>query len=176
MVVWITGLSGAGKSTLCTALHNLIKPRLPELAIIDGDAVREAFGNDLGFSEAERIVQVRRIQAIAKILADQDLAVIVGVLYANAELLAWNRMNLPGYFEVYVKASMETLIRRDPKSLYTSALKGQIKNMVGMDIPWHAPDVPDYVVDADSDVAPADLALNLALKVPRLSAALVNRN
>jgi cytidine diphosphoramidate kinase len=172
MVVWVTGLSGAGKTTLCTALRDLIKPRLPELVLLDGDVVRAAFGNNLGYTESDRVVQVRRLQSMAKVLAEQNLVVIVGVLYGNQELLAWNRAHLPDYFEVYLKASLETVSGRDTKSLYATARTGKAQNVVGIDIPWHAPVAPDLVFDADHPAKPAKMARVLASAVPRLRAAL----
>lgn len=172
MVVWITGLSGAGKTTLCVALRDLLKPRLPELVILDGDVVRAAFGHNLSYTEADRIVQVRRLQAMAKVLAEQGLAVIVGVLYGNPDLLAWNRANLPDYFEVYLKASLDTVTARDSKLLYAGARAGSTQDVVGIDIPWCEPNHPDLVFDSDHPSPAAVMAHRLALAVPRLRSAL----
>lgn len=172
MVIWITGLSGSGKTTLCEAVRDLVKPRLPELVVLDGDAVRAAFGHNLGHGEADRVLQVRRLQSIAKVLAEQGLAVVVGVLYARPDLLAWNRANLPGYVEVYLRASLETVTARDPKALYSKAARGEMPDVVGLDIPWHPPEHPDMVIDADNPEPPEVLARRLALAVPRLRAAL----
>jgi len=172
MVIWVTGLSGAGKTTLCRAVEALVKPRLPELVLLDGDVVRGAFG-DLGYHEADRVVQVRRLQALAKALAEQDLAVMVACLYAHPDLLAWNRDNLPGYFEVYVRAPLELVRKRDSKGLYRAAFAGETENVVGVDIPWHAPERPDIVIDTANGETPEDAARRLACAVPRLAAALL---
>jgi len=172
LVVWITGLSGAGKTTLCVALRDLLKPRLPELVILDGDIVRAAFGHNLSYTEADRIVQVHRLQAMAKVLAEQGLVVIVAVLYGNPDLLAWNRANLPDYFEVYLKASLDTVTARDSKLLYAGARAGSTPDVVGIDIPWQEPHHPDLVFDNDNPAPAAIMAHRLAQAVPRLRLAL----
>lgn len=168
MVVWITGLSGAGKTTLSRALRDLVKPRLPALALVDGDTVRAMFA-DLGYTEPERVVQIQRLQQLAKFLSDQDVVAIVAALYASPELLGWNRQNLPGYFEVYIEAPMALLRERDSKGLYAGA-DGGTENVVGVDIPWHAPTSPDMVIDATATTG--ESALRIAKAVPRLAAAL----
>ena len=168
VVVWITGLSGAGKTTLATELQKLIQPRLPQLVVLDGEAVRATFGHDLTHREADRVVQVKRLQGMAKMLTDQRQAVIVAVLYSHPDLLAWNRENLPGYFEVYIKASLETVIARDPKSLYAKALSGEMRDVVGLDIPWHEPVNPDMVIDGDRPLPPSVLAREVVRRIPTL--------
>lgn len=150
MVIWLTGLSGSGKSTLCGVLRPKLKALWPNLVTLDGDVVRAAFGDDLGYHEADRTRQIKRIQGIAKMLADQGITVLVAALYAHPDLLAWNRVNLPGYFEIYLKAEVEFLISRDGKGLYSRARRGEVPNVVGVDIPWHEPKNPDLVFDAAS--------------------------
>lgn len=172
MVIWITGLSGVGKTTLCTALAELVRPRLPELVVLDGDVVRAAFGHNLGHSKYDRVRQFHRLQSMSKVLAEQGLAILVGAVYSSDELLAWNRENLPGYFEVYLQASLEFVMARDPKGLYAKAKAGRMPDVVGLDIPWHPPANPDMTVDAELCEPPPEVARRLALAVPRLTAAL----
>ena len=148
LVIWITGLSGSGKSTLSSELYRRLKASHPTLVRLDGDDIRAAFGADLSYREPDRARQIARIQRIAKLLADQGIDVIVGALYAHPDLLAWNRANLPDYFEIYLKAEIEFLRGRDPKGLYARAIRGEMTDVVGLDIPWHAPANPDLVVDA----------------------------
>src|SRR3972149_8387631 len=150
MVVWITGLSGSGKTTLCAALRRRLLAAYPKLVTLDGDAVRAAFGGDLGYSETDRLLQIKRIQGVVRLLAEQGLSVLVAALYAHPDLLSWNRTNLPDYFEVYLKADIDFLLGRDNKGLYTGARRGEILNVVGVDIPWHEPREADLVVDARS--------------------------
>ena len=173
MVIWITGLSGAGKTTLCNALKDLLKPKLPELVVLDGDEVREAFGHNLSYAEADRILQVRRLQSIAGVLSRQGLIVVVGVLYNNPALLQWNRENFSDYFEVYLDVSLEKIMQQDAKGLYAAAMKGQEKNVVGVDIEWHAPSKADLVFKADDRQPPENMARAIAAKMPRLSEALL---
>lgn len=149
MVIWVTGVSGVGKTTLCQAVHALLKPRLPNLVLIDGDVIRDVMGHDLGFAETDRIKQVQRIQRLVRMLDAQGIIVLVAVLYANHELLAWNRDHFSSYREIYIKASLETLLRRDPKGLYAEVVAGRMANFVGFDIPWHEPEHPDVIIDAD---------------------------
>jgi len=146
MVVWLTGLSGAGKSTIATALVGLAKPRIPSLISIDGDVIRDLFGAGLGFDEESRKAQIQRIQRLSLFLATQDIPVITSALYCHPDLMRWNRENLPGYFEVYVDTPLATVMERDTKGLYAKALAGETRHVVGMDVPWHAPQTPDLVV------------------------------
>jgi len=169
MVIWITGLSGSGKTTLAVALHDLLKPKCPQTVLLDGDVIRAAFGVGLGYSEPERVIQIKRIQILAKVLADQDLIVVVAALYAQKDLLTWNRENLKGYREIYLQASMALLESRDQKSLYSQGRSGETQNVVGIDIPWHAPENPDMLIDADTETDPVMLAYQLINEVPELS-------
>jgi len=171
MVIWLTGLSGAGKTTLALALRDLLKPSLPQVVLVDGDVVREAFGATMGYTEPERVVQIQRIQRLAKILSDQDQIVLVAALYAHPDLLDWNRENLREYVEVYIEASMELLRKRDQKSLYSMAESGETRHVVGVDIPWHAPGTADLTLDADSQTSPVEMARLLLEKVPVLKTA-----
>jgi len=167
-VIWVSGLAASGKTTLCNALWLLLKPRVPELVLLDGDAIRAAFGNDLGYREEDRIVQIKRLQNVAKMLSDQGLIVLVAALYANPELLGWNRENLTEYFEVYLEASLDTLRRRDTKGLYVKAESGEIENVVGVDIVWQIPKCPDLIINTDNPASPQELARQVIADIPRL--------
>jgi adenylyl-sulfate kinase len=169
MVIWITGLSGAGKTTVCRALWQELKPASPELVLLDGDAIRAAFGHDLGYAEADRIKQIQRMQRLAKMLSDQGQIVLVAALYAHPELLAWNRANIPGYFEIYLEASLNLLRARDAKGLYRDAAAGTLRHVVGVDIPWHAPSSPDLVIRADGAPNPQNCARRIIAAVPSLA-------
>ena len=171
MVIWVTGLSSSGKTTLCNALWERLKPERPELVLLDGDAVRMAFGGGLGHREEDRVVQITRIQNMAKMLSDQGLVVLVAALYANPELLAWNRGNIRRYFEVYLKASPETVRQRDNKDLYAKADSGDMSDVVGVDIPWHAPESPDLIIDCDAGESVDLLASRVLSLAPGLAAA-----
>ncbi len=170
MVIWVTGLAGAGKTTVCRYLYGQLKPSMLELVMLDGDAVRGAFDHDLGYSEAARVQQVSRVQRIARLLSDQELVVIVALVYAHPDLLAWNREHIAGYFEVLLDAPLELVRRRDPKGLYSRAARGETRDLVGHDIPWHRPASADLVLDVSREPPPESLAEAIARAVPRLAA------
>lgn len=168
MVIWFTGISGAGKTTLCAELYQRLKPAMPELVLLDGDAVRAALGGDLGYTEADRVVQISRVQRMAKLLSDQGLCVMVAVVYANPDLLKWNREQIKDYVEIYLRVSMDTVKRRDPKGIYARATDGLTSNVVGIDIPWHEPVDSDLVLDADAGDPPHVMAERVLAAVPAL--------
>jgi len=168
MVIWLTGLSGAGKTTLCTELVTRLKPRLPQLVVLDGDAIRASISGDLGYTEADRVIQIGRVQRLARMLSTQDLVVLVAVVYANPELLAWNRQHIPDYFEVYLRAPLATVTTRDAKGIYGRAARGETSNVVGVDIPWHEPVAPDLVLDTDGRRPVSDLADDVIAAVPSI--------
>jgi len=171
MVIWVTGLSGSGKTTLCNELWRLLKPAIPELVFLDGDSIRMAVGDGLGHREEDRFVQIKRMQSFAQLLSEQDLVVIVAALYCHPDLLKWNRNNLPGYFEVYLEGSSETVRLRDTKNLYARADSGEITDVVSVDIPWHPPKSPDLVINIDNEDLPEAIAQRVVANVPRLSQA-----
>ncbi|MEK9660155.1 MAG: adenylyl-sulfate kinase [Alphaproteobacteria bacterium] len=169
MVIWLTGMSGAGKTTIAEAMVAMLKPSIPELVLVDGDVIRELFGASLGYEEPARREQIGRIQRLSGWLSRQGQTVIVAALYAHPDLLAWNRENLPGYFEVYVDAPLTLLRERDSKGLYAGADSGRTPNVVGIDIPWHAPQQPDMVIDASRVEPPQELALRIARRIPEFT-------
>lgn len=169
MVIWFTGLSGSGKTTLCQTIARMLRPARPGIVILDGDAVRAAFGNDLGFSEDDRKLQIGRMQRLARLLSDQGLTVLVAALYAHQDLLSWNRQHMGQYFEVYLRASRETLAGRDPKGYYRELAAGRKTNFVGFDIPWHEPAQPDLIIDADSAPGAEEVSRRIINAVPGLA-------
>jgi cytidine diphosphoramidate kinase len=169
MVIWITGLSGVGKTTLANAIYDRFKPEVPELIRIDGDEIRELFGGQLGHTLEDRLEQLRRIQIFAGTLQRQNMLSLVSVLYADPEILASNRENLPEYLEVYLKAPLSLVERRDTKGLYAKARSGEISDVVGVDIDWIEPSCPDVTIDASVEEKPEQLALEIARYVPRLA-------
>lgn len=171
-VIWLTGLSGAGKTSIVEALWRRFESVVPELVKLDGDVLRAAYDDVLGYEIADRIRQIKRIQSLAKVLADQRKLVLVAALYASDELLAWNRRNFPDYFEAYVEAPLDLLMERDVKGLYGKAFRGEMPNVVGLDIPWTPPRNPDIILDRRIEASAEDFALTVARRVPRLAHAL----
>ena len=158
MVIWITGLSASGKTTVSHAFEKKFKTKYPNMVLIDGDVVRQLYGHDLGYEEPERVKQIKRIQSIAKFLEDQSIIVIVAALYANDDLLKTNRKIFKKYFEVYLEADIKFLQTRETKELYKKALAGEMKNVVGVDIPWHTPKNPDLIFKASELKTPEEMS------------------
>ena len=127
------------------------KKEIPNLVRLDGDVLRDVFGNDAGHTIEGRRKNAVRISNLTKMLADQGINVIAAVLSIFPEWQAWNRENIADYAEVYMKASMETLKARDIKNLYEPALKGEIENVVGVDIPFPEPRSADLVIENDRE-------------------------
>lgn len=157
MVVWLIGLSGAGKTTLGRAVVARLKPRLPNLVFLDGDAVRRVFGDDLGHTVDDRRRNAQRLAGLCQYLDDQDVHVVCAVLSIFPEWRRWNREHLRHYFEIFIDAPLDALEGRDYKGLYSAARRGEITNVVGIDIPFPPPEQPDLVLHNDGD-EPAFLA------------------
>jgi cytidine diphosphoramidate kinase len=166
VVIWIIGMSGAGKTTLSEILHDRIKPRLPNLVRLDGDVIRSVFGNDVDHTVEGRRRNAVRLSALSKLLADQQIHVVAAVLSIFPDMRAWNREHIPDYVEVYVKSSMETLKRRDTKGLYARAFRGEIPNVVGVDIPFPEPTNPDLVIENDTEDGKLDAMVDRILALP----------
>ena len=140
-VLWFTGLSGAGKSTIA----NLVEKRLHTLGrhtiLLDGDNVRHGLNRDLGFSEADRVENIRRVAEVARLCVDAGLIVLVSFIspYRAERLLARERVADDEFIEVFVDTPVDECRKRDPKGLYAKADAGQIKNFTGVDAPYEAP-------------------------------------
>jgi len=153
MVIWIIGLAGSGKTTIGTELYIRLKQEHRNLVLIDGDTVREIMGDDLGHSVADRKKNADRICNLCRALDRQDLHVVACVLSLFHESQEWNRKNYGQYFEIFIDVSMETLIQRDQKGLYSGARNGTLRDVVGVDIPFEPPRNPDYVIDGNRPLA-----------------------
>ena len=149
MIVWITGISGSGKTTISNRVYNKYKDKFSNLVKVDGDVVREIFGNDLGFDKKSRIEQIKRIQKLCTFLEGQGLIVLVAALYSDNDLMAWNRSNFKNYYEIYLKASIDLVKSRDPKGLYKKFYIGQEQNIVGLDIDYNEPKHYDLKINMD---------------------------
>lgn len=169
-VVWLLGLSSSGKSTLAEALRGTLAP-IASVAVLDGDAVRAAVGDGLGYSQEDRRAQSARLGRIARLLATQKLVVVVADTFSDPASLAWNRANLPNYREVLLRASLERLARRDLRGVYARAKAGQSSNVVGVDISWEEPVSPYLTLDMDNPEPPEVLALRIAVLIPEFLAA-----
>lgn len=149
MVIWIIGLSGSGKTTLANQVAARIRQLNGKVVLLDGDLIRTLFGNDVDHTIEGRQRNAERLSALSKFLADQGIHVVAAVLSIFPEWQRWNRENIPDYSEVYIKVSMQTLLRRDIKNLYARAANGEIINVVGVDIPFPEPENPELVIEND---------------------------
>jgi adenylyl-sulfate kinase len=151
-VLWLTGLSGAGKSTLATAVHRSLTERGMSSYVLDGDRLRTGLNQDLGFSESDRIENVRRVGEIAALFADAGLVAIVALIspYAEAREQA-RRAAGERFHEVYVKASVETCAARDPKGLYKQARSGELVQFTGISAPYEIPAQPELTIDTEAN-------------------------
>ena len=153
MVFWIIGLAGAGKTTVAKALYSHLKQENPSTVLLDGDAIREIMGGDLGFTLEDRRRNGWRICRMCKYLDDQGVNVVCATLSQFHEQQDWNREHLSRYFEVYLDVDMEVLVQRDQKGLYSAALAGKIQNVVGVDMPFPLPNAPDMIVKNSEPVS-----------------------
>jgi len=148
-VVWLTGLSGAGKSTIA----NLVEKKLHALGrhsfLLDGDNVRHGLNRDLGFTQADRIENIRRVGEVARLMADAGLIVITAFISPFRAERAMVRQMLPDgeFLEVFVDAPLALAEERDPKGLYAKARSGALKNFTGIDSPYEEPEAPDLRID-----------------------------
>ena len=144
-VVWFTGLSGSGKSTIA----NLVEKRLSSLGkhtyILDGDNVRHGLNRDLGFTEEDRVENIRRVGEVAKLMADAGLIVLVSFIspFASERRMVRELLDDGEFLEIFVDTPFEECAKRDPKGLYAKALRGEIKNFTGVDSPYEAPENPE---------------------------------
>lgn len=169
MVVWIIGLSGTGKSTLAGHFVNRLRTSGKQVILLDGDVIRTLFGNDVDHSLEGRRKNAERLSRLSKFLSDQGIHVVAAVLSIFPEWREWNRKNIENYAEVYMKATIDTLLKRDIKNLYARALKGEISNVVGVDLPFPEPENPELVIDNNQDLSEFDSLVEklIALKAVR---------
>lgn len=146
MIIWITGLSGVGKTTLGSRVYEAFKAKHQNTIFLDGDILREVLGAS-GYTYEERYVQAEKIHNLCKMLDAQGMHVVCATMSLFHEIQRRNRETFTSYYEVYVKASMEELIRRDQKGIYSGALKGTVKNIVGFDVKYEEPLNPELIVD-----------------------------
>jgi bifunctional enzyme CysN/CysC len=168
-VLWFTGLSGAGKSTIA----NLVEKRLHALGchtyLLDGDNVRRGLNKDLGFTEADRVENIRRVAEVAHLMADAGLIVLVSFIspFRAERRMARELVEVGEFFEVYVDTPLPVAEARDPKGLYRKARRGELRNFTGVDSPYEAPENPEVRIDT-TQVSAEEAA---ALLIQQLTAA-----
>jgi|GEM_PF-198867 len=150
-VIWIIGMSSSGKTKLAQAMLKILQNRSKNWILLDGDIVRNIFGEDVDHSVQGRKVNSDRITALCKGFALNGFNVIACVLSIFPEVQKENRETIIGYREIYIRASMEKLIERDNKGLYRQAIEGKINNVVGVDIEFPEPSTSDIMIDNTAD-------------------------
>jgi cytidine diphosphoramidate kinase len=161
-VIWITGLSGAGKTTIGREVAEILSKRSPNTVFLDGDSFREVIGNETSHDPDGRLKNAQRIGRLCKLLSDQGLNVVCSTMSLFPEVWSWNRAHLPGYVEVYLKASKEALLKRDTKGIYQRAAQGNEQNVVGWDLPFREPLSAHLVIETD-DSTPGSINRNVEL-------------
>ncbi len=152
MVIWIIGLSGSGKTTLAQRVISDINNRsnTKKTILIDGDDIREVFGNDIGYSKEDRLINAKRICRLGKFLNDQGINVVCAILSLFPESQEWNRENIEDYFEVFLDVPIDVLIDRDSKGIYGKYNRGEISQVAGMDIKFPTPKNADMIIKPKS--------------------------
>ncbi len=152
--IWMTGLPGSGKTTIA----GILKSRLENdhgrfVEILDGDEVRKGLSRDLGLSKEDREEHARRVSYLAKVLSRNGVVSIVALIspYRASRANARDVIGIERFVEVYVKASLVTCEKRDPKGLYAKARRGEISNMTGLQDPYEEPISPDYTINTESE-------------------------
>lgn len=152
LVVWMTGLSGSGKSTIAVEAEKVLTAMGKKVYRLDGDNIRFGLNSDLGFSEADRMENIRRIAEVCALFQDVGLIVLACFISPLKRMRQTARDKAKGGFlEVYVKAGVETCAKRDPKGLYEKALKGEIKDFTGVSAAYEEPDAPELVLDTEKN-------------------------
>lgn len=143
--IWFTGLSGSGKSTLANLLEKRLHAEGRHTYLLDGDNVRHGLNRDLGFTEADRVENIRRVAEVAKLMVDAGLIVLVSLIspFRSERRMARELFADGEFVEVFVDTSIEECEKRDVKGLYAKARRGMLKNFTGIDSPYEAPEVPE---------------------------------
>ena len=170
VMIWFTGLSGSGKSTVAIALERELHKRGLLCRILDGDNIRSGINNNLGFTEADRVENIRRIAEVSKLFIDTGIVTIAAFISPNNDIreMAANIIGPDDFLEVYVSTPIEECERRDVKGLYAKARKGEIKNFTGVSAPFEAHVHPALTLD--TSVLSLEESVNklLELILPRI--------
>jgi adenylyl-sulfate kinase len=150
-VIWLTGLSGSGKSTIANQLANDLYKSGKLVYILDGDNIRIGLNNDLGFSDADRKENIRRIAEVAKLMSDAGVITITSFIspFIEERQKAKEIIGADNFIEVWISTSLEVCESRDPKGLYKRARSGEIPHFTGIDSPYESPINPDIKIESD---------------------------
>ena len=170
VMIWFTGLSGSGKSTIAIALERELHKRGLLCRILDGDNIRSGINNNLGFTEADRIENIRRIAEVSKLFVDTGIITIAAFISPSNDIreMAANITGKDDFLEVYVSTPIEECERRDVKGLYAKARRGEIKNFTGISAPFEAPAHPALTLDTSALSLEESVNKLLELILPRI--------
>ena len=167
-ILWFTGLSGSGKSTIANAVELELFKRRRKTYLLDGDNVRHGLNKDLGFSEQDRIENIRRIGEVAKLFVDSGLIVLTAFIspFKSDRQIARSLVKYDEFIEVFIDTPLEVCEQRDPKGLYKKARDGAIKNFTGISSPYEAPEEPQIHIKTDEHSIEecVDIVINYLIK------------
>ena len=154
-VVWFTGLSGSGKSTIANILEQKLHTIGKRTYLLDGDNVRHGLNKDLGFTDADRVENIRRVAEVSKLMVDAGLITLVSFIspFKSERQMARDLLSSDEFFEIFVNTPLEECEKRDPKGLYKKARAGELKNFTGIDSLYEEPENPDLILDTASSNA-----------------------
>ncbi|WP_342742299.1 adenylyl-sulfate kinase [Marinobacter lutaoensis] len=168
-LLWFTGLSGSGKSTIANALDVALHQRGYHTFLLDGDNVRHGLCKDLGFSDEDRVENIRRIGEVSKLFTDAGLIVLSAFIspFTSDRRMVRNLFPAGEFIEVFMDTPLETCEARDPKGLYEKARQGEIKHFTGIDSPYEAPEHPEVRLDTSSMTVDECVAALIAFMASR---------
>ncbi len=151
-VVWLTGLPGSGKTTVARLLEAKIRNMGLRIEVLDGDEVRKNLSPELGFSKEDREAHAKRVVYISKLLSQNGIITVVSLISPYREFRKYARDTIgKNFIEVWVKASVETCRKRDPKGLYKKVEEGKISNMTGIQDPYEPPLNPELILETEKE-------------------------
>jgi bifunctional enzyme CysN/CysC len=158
-VLWLTGLSGAGKSTIANLVEQMLHRLGRHTIVLDGDNIRHGLNRDLGFTDDDRVENIRRVAEVAKLMIDAGLIVLVSFIspFRSERQMARDFVDADEFIEIYVDTAIEICEARDPKGLYKLARTGKLPNMTGLGSPYEPPEAPEIRLDGGKQ-KPVDLA------------------
>jgi adenylyl-sulfate kinase len=151
--LWLTGLSGSGKSTLAARVATELRRRGLQVESLDGDEVRQHLSKDLGFSKADRDANVRRVGRVAREVTSSGGCAIVAAISPYRDVRDEVRRSIGRFCEVYCECPLDVLSQRDRKGLYRKAMRGELKNLTGVDDPYEPPERPEVHLRTDHESA-----------------------
>lgn len=148
-ILWFTGLSGSGKSTIANAVEQELFKRNIKTYLLDGDNIRHGLNKDLGFSEIDRVENIRRIGEVANLFVDAGIIVLTAFIspFKSDRQIAKSLVKYDEFIEIFVNTPIEICEERDPKGLYKKARNGNIKNFTGIDSPYEKPIEPEIEIN-----------------------------